>query len=363
MLKLLHAADFHLDAPFAALPPDRAAERRGEQRDLLNRLSDLAAGQRVDLVLLSGDLLDGGETRYETTQALARALERMRVPVFLAPGNHDFYSARSPYAALPWPANVHIFQGSGLSAVSLPELRCVVHGAAFTGPYRDDDPLAGVTVPGDGLVHLAVLHGDVGGRGRYGPIAPASIAGSGLTYLALGHVHACTGLRRAGKTWWAYPGCPEGRGFDETGEKGALLVTLDSSGAEAEFVPLAMRRYEILTADMTGDDPAAALMAVLSRGRERDIFRILLKGSAGVLDLEALTALAAPYFYSVTLRDETRPARNLWERLEEDTLTGLFLRQLRARMEESSDPGERERLELAARFGLAALENGEDCRP
>ena len=65
------------------------------------------------------------------------------------------------------------------------------------------------------------------------------------------------GLRRAGETWWAYPGCPEGRGFDETGEKGALLVTLDSSGAEAEFVPLAMRRYEILTADMTGDDPAA----------------------------------------------------------------------------------------------------------
>ena len=198
MLKLLHAADFHLDAPFAALPPDRAAERRGEQRDLLNRLSDLAAGQRVDLVLLSGDLLDGGETRYETTQALARALERMRVPVFLAPGNHDFYSARSPYAALSWPSNVHIFQGSGLSAVPLPELRCVVHGAAFTGPYRDDDPLAGVTVPGDGLVHLAVLHGDVGGRGRYGPIAPASITGSGLTYLALGHVHACTGLRRAG---------------------------------------------------------------------------------------------------------------------------------------------------------------------
>ena len=363
MLKLLHAADFHLDAPFAALPPDRAAERRGEQRDLLNRLSDLAAGQRVDLVLLSGDLLDGGETRYETTQALARALERMRVPVFLAPGNHDFYSARSPYAALSWPSHVHIFQGSGLSAVPLPELRCVVHGAAFTGPYRDDDPLAGVTVPGDGLVHLAVLHGDVGGRGRYGPIAPASITGSGLTYLALGHVHACTGLRRAGETWWAYPGCPEGRGFDETGEKGALLVTLDSSGAEAEFVPLAMRRYEILTADMTGDDPAAALMAVLPQGRERDIFRILLKGSAGALDLEALTALAAPYFYSVTLRDETRPARNLWERLEEDTLTGLFLRQLRARMEESSDPGERERLELAARFGLAALENGEDCRP
>ena len=50
MLNIIHGADFHLDSPFSGLSPERAAQRRGEQRDLLTRLAQLA---RVDR--LSGD--------------------------------------------------------------------------------------------------------------------------------------------------------------------------------------------------------------------------------------------------------------------------------------------------------------------
>ena len=42
MLTIIHGADFHLDAPFAALPPDKARARRAVQRELLDRLVDLA---------------------------------------------------------------------------------------------------------------------------------------------------------------------------------------------------------------------------------------------------------------------------------------------------------------------------------
>ena len=85
----------------------------------------------------------------------------------------------------------------------------------------------GFAAPRDGRIHLMALHGDVEGKGRYGPIALEDIAASGLTYLALGHIHACSGLQKAGDTYWAYPGCPEGRGFDELGDKGVLVVTVD----------------------------------------------------------------------------------------------------------------------------------------
>ena len=134
MRRILHAADLHLDAPFSALSAGQAAARRAEQRTLLDRLADTARDRAADLVLLSGDLLDGGETRYETIQALARTLGRMAVPVFLAPGNHDWFHPRSPYAAPIWPDNVHIFRTEAMSAVPLPELGCVVHGAAFVRP-------------------------------------------------------------------------------------------------------------------------------------------------------------------------------------------------------------------------------------
>ena len=360
MLKLIHGADFHLDAPFAALSPEKARQRRAEQRQLLSRLADLAEEEGADLVLLSGDLLDGGETYQETVEALSHALGQIKAPVFIAPGNHDPYGPRSAYAGTAWPDNVHIFTSVQPEGVELPELGCVVHGAAFTTPQADRSPLMGFSAPRDGRIHLMTLHGDVAGQGRYGPIRPEDIAASGLTYLALGHIHACSGLQQAGETCWAYPGCPEGRGFDETGEKGVLAVTVDDQGAvSARFVPLAGRRYEIVEADVTGRDSAEeALREVLPASPTGDCCRILLTGqrSFGNPDLAALTALAQPSYFSVSVRDNTRPLRDLWQRAGEDSLTGLVLRALKG----EKDLEDRE---LAARFALAALEHGEDPCP
>lgn len=360
MLKLIHGADFHLDAPFAALSPEKARQRRAEQRQLLSRLADLAEEEGADLVLLSGDLLDGGETYQETVEALSHALGQIKAPVFIAPGNHDPYGPRSAYAGTAWPDNVHIFTSVQPEGVELPELGCVVHGAAFTTPQADRSPLMGFSAPRDGRIHLMTLHGDVAGQGRYGPIRPEDIAASGLTYLALGHIHACSGLQQAGETCWAYPGCPEGRGFDETGEKGVLAVTVDDQGAvSVRFVPLAGRRYEIVEADVTGKDSAEeALREVLPASPTGDCCRILLTGqrSFGTPDLAALTALAQPSYFSVSVRDNTRPLRDLWQRAGEDSLTGLVLRALKGEKE-------LEDRELAARFALAALEHGEDPCP
>ena len=156
MLKVLHGADFHLDSPFSGLKPDAAARRRGEQRELLARLTDLAREREADLVLLSGDLLDGDLVFRETVQALARALGEIPCPVFLAPGNHDWYGPQSPYAALEWPGNVHLFTGPELGAVRLPELGCTVWGAAFCAPRQSASPLRGFHAPAEG-VQLAVL--------------------------------------------------------------------------------------------------------------------------------------------------------------------------------------------------------------
>ena len=360
MLTILHGADFHLDAPFAALPADKARQRREEQRALLDRLADLAEEVRADLVLLSGDLLDSGQTYQETVEALARALGQIHAPVFIAPGNHDCYGPRSVYANTAWPDNVHIFSTVGVESVELPELGCTVHGAAFTTPQADRSPLMGFSAPRDGRVHLMVLHGDVESRSRYGPIDLEDVAASGLTYLALGHIHACSGLQKAGDTCWAYPGCPEGRGFDEAGDKGVLVVTVaDGTGTvDARFVPLAGRRYEIVEADVTGAASAkAALESVLPAQPCGDCCRIVFTGQRDFdpPDLATLTAQAQPYYYSVTLRDQTRERRDLWARAGEDTLTGLVLRELKARGGPEA--------ELAARFALAALENGEDPCP
>ena len=363
MLTILHGADFHLDAPFGAMPPDKARQRREEQRQLLDKLADLAQEVRADLVLLSGDLLDSSQTYQETVEALSRTLGQIQVPVFIAPGNHDCYGPRSVYAGTVWPDNVHIFSTVSVESVELPQLGCTVHGAAFTTPQADRSPLMGFTAPRDGQIHLMALHGDVDGKGRYGPIDPADIAASGLTYLALGHIHACSGLQKTGDTWWAYPGCPEGRGFDETGDKGVLYIEAEPGNCRAEFVPLCRRRYQILEADVTGGaDPLEGAQAALSPAYQEDVCRLVFTGARGAepLDLEGLERKLAGRCWALSLRDRTRAGRDLWARMEEDSLTGLFLRSMAARCRKEPD---NDMLQQAVRFGLAALENGEDIAP
>lgn len=366
MLHILHGADFHLDAPFTSLTAEKARQRREEQRELIARFTGLARSREADLVLLSGDLFDSADTYAETTQALCRSLGQTGCPVFIAPGNHDFYGVRSPYTALSWPENVHIFTSPALERVDLPGLDCAVYGAAFTGPAREDCPLSGFRAEPGPKYRIGVLHGEVDGAERYCPVSRADIAASGLTYLALGHVHTCSGLQREGSTWWAYPGCPEGRGFDETGDKGCLWLSLDESGdAKSEFLPLAARRYEVLEADVTGRDPAEALLSALPASCGRDILRVVLTGESGEagLDLPALVSLAAPRCYHLELRDRTSVRRDLWDRAEEDTLTGLFLRELRSRLTRANTGEEQAMLEQAVRFGLAALEHREEPLP
>ena len=357
MLKLIHGADFHLDSPFSGLTPDRAAQRRGEQRLLLEALARLAKDRQADLVLLSGDLFDSEQVYRETLRAMMTALQEIPCPVFIAPGNHDFYGESSPYARLSWPDNVHIFTSDKITGFALKELNCTVWGRAFLGPHDSASPLAGFAAPADGQTHLMALHGAVGPASDYGPISPEEIAASGLAYLALGHVHKYSGLQKAGGTFWAYPGCPEGRGFDETGLKGVICAQVDGGEVREEFVPLCRRRYEIVTADITGRPPLDAIHAAVEGSAVDDIYRIILTGEGMAPNLEELTKVLAPSFYGLTLRDETRLPRDLWDRKEEDSLTGLFLRQLWEACRQDPDNAA---LQQAVRFGLAALEHGED---
>lgn len=362
LLTIIHGADFHLDSPFSGLSPQRAAQRRGEQRQLLSALAALAREKGADLVLLAGDLLDGRQTYRETAQALARALGDIPCPVFLAPGNHDYMSPASLYATLEWPENVTVFTGGELAAVELPHLGCVVHGRGFQAPREEQDPLAGFQAPQDGKIHLMVLHGEVEGQGNYAPIARENIARSGLAYLALGHIHQCSGVQREGNTCWAYPGCPEGRGFDETGEKGVLCLEVDENGCRGELIPLGKRRYETLSVDLTNSEkPLETLLAALPRETERDVYRLTLTGEREEdLDLEGLKRALEPRFYGLTLLDRTRVRGDVWRRMEEDTLTGLFLRALEPQCRQEPD---NRVLQLAVRYGLAALEKGEDVAP
>ena len=356
MIRILHAADLHLDSPFAALPRELARQRREEQRLLLGRLADECLRLRCDLLLLAGDLFDEAQIYRQTLDALMDALARCGARVFIAPGNHDCLRPDSPYLTLRWPENIHIFRSETVEAVPLPELGCRVFGAGFRAP-EDPGLLRGFRAPRDGLLSLMVLHGDPVDPGSpYGPITEQDILASGLDYLALGHVHRRF-LQKVGRTTVSMPGCAMGRGFDECGEKGAVFAVLTEQGCKTEFVPLGARRYGILSVEV-GADPLAAVLAALPDGAENDCLRIVLTGEAETLSLPALEQALQGRFYSLTLIDETLPPLSLWSAAGEHSLKGAFLQRLLQKYE-AADEDEKQTVALAARLGLSLMEKRE----
>ena len=361
MLHFIHAADFHLDSAFGALTARQAASRRRESRELVFRLANYVNSHEVDLVLLAGDLFDSGSVYRETGEQLAQALGQMRAKVVIAPGNHDWSGPGTLWEQVTWPENVFVFKSSRMESLELPEYHAAVHGAAFTAPEQAESLLSGFSVPQDGKVHLGLLHGELdGAEGCYNPIRREDVASSGLAYLALGHIHKRTEPLRFGSTLCAWPGCPEGRGFDELGEKGFYEGTVTEDGAVSlSFVPFARRHYEILEVDVTGKDPRAAVEASLPETTVSDLYRIILKGQTGEqgAGAAALQESLADRFYALEIRDETRMAEDVWSRAGEDSLRGLFLGELRKKLDSAQSEEERAAVTRAARFGLAALDH------
>ena len=223
-LKILHSADWHLDSPFAGFTELQRQLLQEAQQKIPGKIADLCHRENCDLVLLAGDLFDVTPTA-QTLDNLKRELKRCGVPVLIAPGNHDYCDEKSPWRTEIWPENVFVFTG-GLESVTIQGLHCRIYGAGFQSM---DAPslLEGFQAQGDEDYCLAVLHGDPMQRNSpYNPITNAQVRNSSLDYLALGHIHKA-GLFRSGETLCAWPGCPMGRGWDETGEKGVCIVTLD----------------------------------------------------------------------------------------------------------------------------------------
>ena len=345
-LKILHSADWHLDSPFTGFSPEQRALLKEEQGRLPGKIADLCRREDCDLVLLAGDIFDGQPSR-ETVEAVKKALERCGVPVLISPGNHDFCAPGSPWLEENWPENVFVFTG-GLESVTIQGLDCRIYGAGFQSM---DCPglLEDFQADGDEKYCVAVLHGDpTQNNSPYNPVTAAQVRGSGLDYLALGHIHKA-GAFRAGSTLCAWPGCPMGRGWDETGDKGVCIITLDGE-ADIQAVSLDTLRFTELSVDI-GADAAAALEAALPGAGGLDFYRVNLTG-CGQVDLAALKA-AFPAFPNLELRDKTEPPLDIWQDAGEDTLEGVYFHLLRCAMEDN--PENAGRIQLAAEISRKLL--------
>lgn len=365
MIKVFHCADIHLDSPFALFSPSESEKRRSELRAAFVSALDFAREKNVDIFIISGDLFDGEYVTRDTRDLILREFSKCRdMKIFISPGNHDPFTAGSVYATTRFPENVHVF-GREREVVSLDDKGVDVYGFGFVSKNCAASPVAGWSLRDKSKINLLVCHGDTSGANSpYGPITKGDIASSGFDYIALGHIHKPSGLQNENGVFYCYPGCIEGRSFDELGYHGAMYGTIEKSNVDMRFTRFSRTRYEWISVDITGAQSKLDALDIIKNAikpySQDTALRVSIVGevdNAFVMHpSELFTGYNSPYFLEFEDKTFVRPNLALLE--GENTLKGVFCKKVFAQMEKvEKDSQEYRMLSLALKYGIAALDD------
>ncbi len=363
-IKLLHTADVHLDAPFRWLG-SKGKEQRRQVKETFRALVDLALAERVDAVLIAGDLFDGNSPSQDAVDLVKTQLARLRVPVCIVPGTHDCYDAGSIYRRVDFGtadgAAVHVFDGTR-TAVELSALSLTIHAQANLTKTSPISPLHDLQRNPHTRYNVALAHGSLGRPGTEDdfPLSAAAIAASGMDYLALGHWHSCQDCSAGGVAAW-YSGPPEL--LTAEGEQGyVLLVELDGQGTRVQRRRVGRRRYAELALPLDDVDGAEAIGEQIRGRRDPDLaLAVRLSGLRRldlVYDVSELEQELSPLFFALRVEDASHPRLRPEdvEALSEKPVIGQFARRMQALIVEATDPAEIRVRESALQVGLALLQ-------
>jgi exonuclease SbcD len=296
-MRLLHTSDWHLGRSL------HRADLRAAQSVFLDHLVDVARAEKVDAILVAGDVYDRAVPPVDAVELCEDALLRLHdtgARIVLISGNHDSARRLGFGSGLLEKAGVHLRTRPGALArpVVLEDARGPV--AVYGVPYLEPDAVRAELPPSQDEIprgHAGVLghavaciradadargiarrvvmaHGWVSGGAASESERDISVGGvgqvpaelfAGFGYVALGHLHG----QQTVAPQMRYSGSPLPYSFSEASHrKGSWLVDLDDAGtARVEQVPAPVyRRLSVLRGRL------ADLLGSAAYGRYEDDF-------------------------------------------------------------------------------------------
>lgn len=354
MFRFLHTADLHLDSPLRGLAAREDVGSQvllGASRKAFENLISLAISEKVDFLVIAGDVYDGDWKGYETGLFFVRGMARLLragIPVYLISGNHDAASVITKTLALP--ENVSVFSSRSPSTHTLDRWPVAIHGMSFPRRAVDENLVPKYPPPVDGKFNIGLLHTSLAGREGHDTYAPCSVddlVSKGYHYWALGHIHQPEIIHET--PWIVYPGNIQGRHSRETGPRGCRIVTVDDDLAvtDCAWHSLDIARWEVLTIDAAGLDAREALYDhirssvsnAINEAEERLLaLRLVISGVTALhgtllshqdqfeAEVQAiLESFGSELVWLEKIQLKTRPLIDLKELAESDELTRIVL--------------------------------------
>ena len=387
MPRLLHMADVHLGARHDDMGPAAGAQRE-RQFEAFKRAVDMAIDEKVDLVLICGDLFDSNSQPRRSFERAATELGRLGqrlIPVVVIPGTHDCYDAASIYRVFDLAQLAGAPPDSGLvtlltdtkPTVDFNHIGVTVRAKVFPTKRAPESPLPLMSVPADVAAdkarnwQLGMVHGSFAVPGRFETdevtFTDAEVAASKLDYLAVGHWHSFR-EGRAGMTVWAYAGAPEPVALDQDGAGQVALVSLDQQNGQRRVTVQARTvgrtTFHRLDVDAAGIASQSELANRLGEMANPDLVldtRVVGMRSPDLdLNVDELERQLSDKFMRVRIRDVSTVPLDDSVIAPADTVLGAFTRDFRARIVESEEKGDTDRaaeLSEALRLGTLLLDD------
>ena len=413
MVRLIHTADLHLDSAFSSrFSKEEAEERRRNLLIAWNKLLQYGIERKVQAILISGDLFDSPVVSRSTMEIFLSSIRKNpEISFFYLRGNHDTKNTFRFRDDLP--KNLFLFSKEGKkyrlkeklvllgqefygterrnefpeepygterrsefpeesygteSLLELPEEPEELVEEELLSPSSSKDAVQSIWNLKEEDCNILMLHGALreGGsevQDEQG-ISLKQLSRYPIHYLALGHIHKRE-EGKCGSLYYIYPGCLQGRGFDEEGEKGFYYLEIEEETKEikAEFVPLKEGEFRIIPLflseeDGTLDAEEKIRESLKKEGAEaKDSVRIILKGEKRAEEERNLRylekQLEEEYAY-IEIKEETKLKLRKEEFIHEKGLKGEFLRMVCE--SESLSEEEKEKLMI---LGIGLLQGEE----
>ena len=328
-MKIIHCSDLHLDSRMEAnLSFKQAQERNNEICTTFSRMVTYATDHKVSVIMIVGDLFDTERILAKTSgYFLDTVAQASEIDFLYLRGNHD--ESRRAFAGRTLPKNLKLFSSEKwtyydygsvtIAGLELSRANCI--SAYQTLALRPD------------RTNLVMLHGQEATQPREDAVCIPSLREKNIGYLALGHIHSYKKAPLDHSGEYGYCGCLEGRGFDECGEKGFVLLDITDQRITSEFIPFAKRKLHDIPVDITNKTTISEIQQAMSTAASdvprEDLVKFTLKGSYTLetqKDFRFLQQILESNYYFVKIKDESH-LELAKESYENDiSLKGEFIR-------------------------------------
>jgi len=367
MLKFLHTADVHLGAKFKYLG-EKASGHREQLKKTFFRVIEKAIEDKVDIVLVAGDLFDSNNSTFSVIEFVKNQLTILKehgIHICILPGTHDLLSEDSVYKKEKFEdeySNVHVFTKEGKK--EYPDLDVTVWGKPNFYPKSNETPIIS-SKNSTTKYNILMAHGSVQIEGKSAkddyPITFDDIKNSGMDYIALGHWHSL-GEYSQGDTMCFYSGSPEMIDIDQKGSGNILLGTIE----DAKILHIEPYRVGITTSVKTEIDVGQIeheelLKKYILESSDKNLVKIVelygLMSPRLLIDAMKLEQELAENFFRLKITNNSHVHLDSIDEKDypEELVIGRFVRLMKQKIEASSDEVEKKRLEQALNVGLMEL--------